>query len=470
MDLPEQIGEYIRREALLEPKQRLLVAVSGGPDSLCLMDCLHRLGFRLVIAHLDHRLRPESHLEAEFVRGVAGSYGLPAVIETADLQGHRGSLEEAARLERYRFLARVARRRRVRTIAVGHTADDQVETVLMHLLRGAGPAGLRGMLPRTPLDDWRDISETNGLTLVRPLLEVRRHQTESHCAAVGMIPMQDPSNQDPRFFRNRLRHELIPQLHSYNPEIEDLLLRTAKVMAAETDLISDLVEARWGEWVREAGPGTLALQRERLLQAPLALQRAALRRAILVLRPGLRDVGFEAIERGLEGLQAGRRQTLIGELDLLPVGREVILRRQGAAIAFPELPQLISTRERRLSVPGAARLGHGWRIELAVVKRKPRRGVPRSQAWFDRERLPGPLVMRPPKPGDRFQPLGMTGSMRLADLFTNRKIARPARELWPVVCSGDALIWVAGLHVSRVARPSRTSRRLLELNLRRPGK
>jgi len=469
MDLTRRVGDYVDREALLEPRQRLVVGVSGGADSLCLMDSLHRLGYRLVVAHFDHRLRPESRAEAETVREVAAAYGLPAVIGSMEPPAKSRTSEQTARVERYRFLAQVARRRRIRTLAVGHTADDQVETVLMHLLRGAGPSGLRGMLPRTPLDAWIGAIEAPGLTVIRPLLELKRSQTAAHCTAHGLSPLQDPSNRDLRFFRNRLRHELIPQLRGYSPGIEDALLRTARLMAAETELVDELVESNWGRWVREYGSEALALDRDRLLGAPLALQRAALRRAIQTLRPDLRDIGFEAIERGLRSLHDRSRQTLIGQLELLPVRDDLILKSIAAPLTFPDLPQLRTPSVRRLRIPGSVRLANNWGLELRSVRRGRQGGRRTGRVRFDLDRLPDPLVLRPPRPADRLQPIGMRGTLKLADLFINRKIPRQARALWPVLASGEDLIWIPELHRSRIAAPSSKSRRLLELSLVRPA-
>jgi len=469
MDLTQQIGDYVAREALLEPKQRLVVGVSGGADSLCLMDSLHRLGYRLVVAHFDHRLRPESSAEAETVRKLAASYGLPVEIGSMDPPRERGSSEQLARIERYRFLARVATRRRIRTLAVGHTADDQVETVLMHLLRGAGPPGLRGMLPRTRLDAWMGNPKAPGLTVIRPLLELRRAQTAAHCATHGLVILDDPSNRDLRFLRNRLRHELIPQLLAYSPGLEATLLRTAKLMAAETELVDDLVEFNWSSWVRELGPGALSLNRERLLAAPLTLRRAALRRAILTLRPEQRDIGFEAIERGLASLRDSRRQTVIGQLELLPLRGDLILKTITAPLAFPDLPQLRTPAVRRLRIPGTVRLANRWAIDFRSVGRSSRRGIKAGQVRFDLDRLPDKLVLRAPRPSDRLQPVGMHGTLKLADLFINRKVPKLARARWPVLVSGEDLIWIPDLHRSRIARPSSKSKRLLELTLRRPA-
>jgi len=168
MDVSALVADFIARFDLLDAKQKVIVGVSGGTDSLCLLDCLHRLGYPLVLAHLDHQLRSDSDTDADFCRRMAERYGIPVAVEAADVRGFADgghSLEEAARLLRYRFLVRMAEDFNTNMIATGHTADDQVETILMHFMRGAGPSGLRGMLPATVLDDWVDVPEGDGVML-----------------------------------------------------------------------------------------------------------------------------------------------------------------------------------------------------------------------------------------------------------------------------------------------------------------
>lgn len=526
MDLLGRVERAIRKQALLEPGQALVVGVSGGPDSLCLLDCLHRLDYRCVVAHLDHGLRPESRQQAEQVGRWADAWGLPFETRRIELAGSPGSLEEAARAARYQFLASVAHSHRVDAIAVGHTADDQAETVLMHLLRGAGPEGLRGMLPATSLGEWVGVDEGAGLRLVRPLLDCTHQQAIQHCTQRGLEPLADQSNLDPQFYRNRLRHELIPELERYNPQIQQALARTAAVMAGQVELVDQLVEAGWPSWVRRAGPEALALQCASLRRAPLAVQRAVFRRAVLELRPRLRDIGFEAVERMVGSLEGEdrRRQTVVGGLDLVPLAEEVVLRSPGARIGFPDLPQLQQGQPSELPVPGELELANGWTLlaaaavgpsgdfsssgpslsadaELATSLNVGLRSGPKLSA--DGEPAPSlsagarpalgsgayselasrmkgavrldlsgasqALTVRPPKPGDRLEPLGMDGTVKLSDLFVNRKVPWPARERWPVVCAGAEVVWVAGLHTSRSAVSTADSPPTVRLQLCPPA-
>ena len=469
MHLSERVATYIEQEGLLEPRQSLVVGVSGGPDSLCLLDCLVRLSFQPVVGHFDHQLRAESAEEADFVRQIADSYGVSFELGRGPDVRNKQSLEEAARLYRYRFLASVARERGIERIAVGHTANDQAETVLMHLIRGAGPSGLRGMLPATDLSDWDGRTEAGSATLVRPLLEVWRHETEGYCSEYGLAARTDPSNQDPRYFRNRLRNELLPELRTYNPRVQEALLRTAKVMAAEAEVMDQLVEEHWSDWVRTAGDGVLELQAGALFRAPLALQRATMRRAILQLAPEIRDVGFDTVERVLQSMREGKRLTLRGGLDLLTLNGEAFLRKPNASIPLDGVPQMRSKEVQAVSIPFQVELEAGWALMGTEAERKGE--IPRGseEVWFDALQIEDEITIRPPKPGDRMVPIGMSGSMKLSDLFVNRKVPRPAREHWPVITCGEEIIWVPGLHRSERARVALSTQQIVHIRLMTPS-
>ena len=310
----ETIAAYIERHHLLPPSGEIIVAVSGGADSLCLLHLLHRLcgpgkrypELRLHAAHLNHKLRGEaSAQDAAVVAQIATAWGLPLTVGELDVPAlarqERRSLEDAARTARYRFLREVARGQ---PIAVAHHADDQVETLLLHWLRGAGLAGMVGILPRQ-----QDI--------IRPLLEVSHAQTVAYCQQHQIVPLQDASNTDPRFLRNRIRHELLPLLESLNQGIprdksgaiclggrfgtgiRATLLRNAEVMRVDAEWIEAQVDASWptvileeqivGTGVGQGGEGELAsvrLNLAALLALPLSIQRHLLRRVTANLCAG----------------------------------------------------------------------------------------------------------------------------------------------------------------------------------------
>ena len=469
MRLSERVANYIKREALLEPEQEVVVGVSGGPDSLCLLDCLRALGFQPVVAHFDHHARRESGAEAAFVQDIAEGYALPFELGEAHEASGTPFSEESARVYRYRFLASVAKKRQIERIAVGHTASDQAETVLMHLLRGAGSSGLRGMRPITDLNEWTELYEVRTVSLVRPLLGVWRHETEAYCAERELAPIVDPSNQESRFFRNRLRNELLPELQTYNPRIQEVLLRTAKVMAAEAEAIDQFVDEHWNDWVTAPVEGVLAFEKSALLQAPLALQRATVRRAILELVPELRDVGFNTVERTLQSVQAGKRLTLQGGLDLLTLNGEAYLRRSDASIPLPGVPQVKSKVAQVLSIPFKLELEAGWRLAGAKLERAGEMPGGMNEVWFDGSGIQDEITIRVPRPGDRMAPFGMSGSIKLSDLFVNRKAPRLARERWPVITCGEEIIWVPGLHRADRARVDSKTQEIVQMRLLTPG-
>lgn len=493
MEFLDRIDQTARRECRLSTEEPVLVGVSGGPDSLAMLYALHRLGYPIIVAHLDHQLRPESAAEAEAVAQTAAGLGLPFLLareSVADFAAEqRLSIEEAARERRYGFLFRQARDRKVQAVAVGHTADDQVETMLMHLLRGAGLSGLKGMAYRSSPNPW-----SREIPLVRPLLAAWRSQVLAFLESQGLRPSLDASNLDMRFFRNRLRHELIPFLETYNPGIRRVLWRTAEVLREDYAVLDEVVEAAWQKALVEQAGDNLALRSETLLEQPLGVQRHLIRKAIAHLRPGLRDIGFEAVERTIDFTQrmrsepGGRREIdLIAGLRLTAeeerlwlAGWEAELpeRLAGEAVPWPQAP---AGRTLKLEVPGEVRLNGGW--VLAAWEEEIPSGDAESlpegdpfQVYLDAGELQVPLVVRTRQPGDRFQPLGLEGhSQKLADFMINEKLPQRARAAWPLLTgrhSGeaqDAILWVPGFRPAHPFRVTAETRRTLHVVLKQTG-
>lgn len=451
----------------------LVVAVSGGPDSLCLLHALAQLGPAgpaLHVAHFDHGLRgAASQADAAFVAQTAREWGLPATVERADVGAYaaaeRRNLHQAARELRYRFLAEVARAAGAGAVAVAHHADDQAETVLMHLLRGAGPAGLRGMLPLQPWDAWAagQPPDPRGAPLLRPLLAVPRAAIERYCAGQGLRPRQDASNADPAYTRNRIRHELLPLLRAYNPQIAAALGRTAAVCADEQALIQELLDQRWPDLALVA-PTLVRLDLERWRALPAALQRAALRRAHQLLAPAS-TLPWEQIEqaRALVG-RVDRQADLAGGVRLSSDYRHASL--ASAAPAAPLGPQL-ADGPHILPVPGALELGGGWAIQALW---RPAEGLPPAAPWqidLDAASVSLPLLVRTRRPGDRID-LG-AGHKRLQDLFVDARVPRALRDAWPLLVSGDTLIWVPGLRAAARFRAGPATTRALRIYLTGPN-
>lgn len=435
----------------LPPGGLLLVGVSGGPDSLALLDALDALGFNLMVAHLDHGLRPESQAEADFVSAEAQKRELPCVSRRADAGAFahsRGmSLEEAARHLRYQFLFREAEAAGAAAVAVGHTADDQVETVLMHLLRGAGLAGLKGMEVCSTNPAWHA-----SIPLLRPLLGVWREEVVEYCAQRGLEPRFDRSNLDTTYYRNRLRHDLLPYLEEYNPRLRQLIWQMAETLTADYEVVEAETAAAWEACLAEEGEGYVMFSRPVFLAQFKGLQRGLVRRAIGGLYPGLRDVDFPAVERALAFVEKptrSRGMDLIAGLKMGIDGDRFWIARWDSDVLEAHWPQI--TRAYSVRIPGETELESGWVLTAEQVPMNPEKreaafaNPDPFSAWLAGKVAGEEVVLRRRRPGDRFEPLGMEGhGLKLADFMINVKLPARAREGWPLLAVGEQVAWVPG--------------------------
>lgn len=472
----EQFLLTLRDECGLTPGPILVVGFSGGPDSLCLLDMLVRSGYPVVAAHLNHQLRSEAEEEAGQVTALAKMVGAELVFGRAEVRqfcaANHMTIEEGARAIRYGFLYDLARKRQAQAVVVGHTADDQAETVFMHLLRGAGMAGLSGMRYRSQAEGW-----DAAIPLARPLLNWTRAETVAYCEGRGLQPVEDLSNLDTTYFRNRLRHELLPILEQYNPRIKQNLRRMATVLAADEDLLRDLTENAWQACMLETVGTAVAFSRTRLLEQPLGLLRRLLRRAIRNLRPTLRDIDFANIERGVNFIHnptQTHQMELQSGLFLLLENDRVILMESGTPLISLDYPQFTSTVEVTLPVPGNFNLGNGWRLTSEVIPManygQPLKLDAPFEAWLDAERTGLRIILRTRKRGDRFQPLGMqAGTQKLSDFMVNERLPRSARAAWPLICNQNEIIWLPGYRPSEGCRITGLTQQVLHLRLHPPA-
>jgi len=465
----EQLELILRQSCGLKPDLPVLAGVSGGPDSLCLLDVLHQRGYRVIVAHFNHKLRPEADLEAAAVVGQARSLGLPFETESADVRTFADremlSIEEAARTLRYRFLFTQARKNNAQAVAIGHTANDQVETVLMHFLRGAGLAGLKGMTYRSLLSSFNP-----EIPIVRPLLSVWRTEIEAYCIEHNLKPHFDPSNANQRYFRNRLRHTLIPELENYNPRFKEILLRTAHALQGDYDVLEEVLGGAWQNCLAESGDGFVAFDRARLVRISVGLRRNLIRRAVESLRPNSRDFGFDALDRAAAFVEtpAGKQVDFVNGLYLCTENGKIYIAAYEANLPFAQWPQVSD----QLSViSNQCELGNGW--ILTIDKCPLDTGhcsltIDNWSAWLDADVTGSRLQVRPRRAGDHFQPLGMGGqSVKLSDFFVNVKLTKRARSQWPLVCVGDEIAWVPGFRLAHPFRITGKTKRAVHLSLGR---
>ncbi len=445
-------------------KQPLVVAVSGGADSLCLLHILlelrEPLGLSLYLAHLDHGLRgAESRADALYVEHLAHQWHIPATIQHQGVLSYqkrlRIPLEQAAREVRYAFFAQVVREQGASAVALGHTADDQAETVLMHLIRGSGLSGLAGMreLSQLKLPTFQE-----PLAIIRPLLGTSREETGAYCQAHSITPRQDSSNLDPTRFRNAVRQELIPLLARYNPQIKEALARLARAAQLDTEFIQGQLAELKGLFRQE--PGRIIISRE-AGKLPISLQRHLVRQAfteVLGDTVDLEERHFEAVVQALTKPS--------GRVIDLPKGLKATADYQGITLASSSsatcpLPSLAG--EYPLAVPGETSLP-GWNVIISI---QPYTGEARYDggysALLDLDKAGAPLKVRSRQPGDRFQPLGVEAEKKLQDFMVDAKIPRTWRDRVPLVCSPQGILWVVGYRISEKVKVTEATKQLLAL-------
>ena len=467
--LERRVNAFIREYGLLSGSEKVLVAVSGGPDSVCLLQVLNNLkdilDIQLHIAHLDHGLRgAESAAEAEYVSGLAEKLGIPVSIERQDVREwnarRKTSLEEAAREVRYRFLDGIARQVGAARVAVGHTRDDQVETTLMHYLRGAGIQGLRGLRAAAPIPYG---SKEDGIWVVRPLLKASRQETAAYCQSHDLKPCCDPSNSDTKFLRNRIRLELIPLLRQYNPEIDDALVRLADLAGEDADFIDEQAAAVCSAVATREGFLT-CLDSGKLRGLPLALQRRVFRIVLEQSYGSLRDIGASHVQ-ALVRLLFGNT----GKCVHLPRGimvtnernRMVISSQDAPACPWPALGQSYN-----LNIPGETKLP-GWRVTADIMTENFFRQDDIFSASFDLNKAGKSLTVRGRRSGDRFHPLGMAHSRKLQDFMVDSAVPRSWRDSVPIVCSGEQVMWVVGWRMDDRVKVTAATEGVLRLEFHR---
>jgi len=449
----KRVRHYLNNIDDLSKERLILVGVSGGPDSLCLLNILHQLDYLLMVAHFNHGLRAESGEEARLVEEISDAMGIAFVSggqETATYAAARGlSIEEAARILRYRFLFGQARELDAQAIAVGHNADDQVETVLMHLLRGAGLDGLTGMQTAVLPNAWSD-----EITLLRPILSIWRLEILDYCVRQNLQPIIDSSNADRTFFRNRLRHDLIPLLDDYVPGISERVWRMAATLQGDHNIVKKVVARAWDNCVLEQGSGYISFSEKIFLQQPVGVQRRLVRTVVNVLRTNLRDLNYDAVDRALTFVamppHSGQADFCLGLRLILENGRFYIAAWE-ADLPCVSWPQLADDEPYTLSIPGRLDLAHGWFFtakhveDMTRARNQAEENVDPFQAWISIEEQRSTVTLRPRRAGDRFAPMGMDGkSAKISDFMINRKLPRRARASWPLVCIDAEIAWLPG--------------------------
>jgi len=466
--LEQKTLSFIKKYRLITPQNTLLVAVSGGQDSVCLLHILKgvqvELGIDLHVAHLDHQLRGvESKGDARYVAELAKKLGVPVTIGRYDVRTYKKthgiSMEEAAREVRYNFLSEVAESIGADHVAVAHTMDDHVETILLHLIRGTGTRGLRGLKAR---NKWQ--SDGKNLIVVRPLLEVTRDETAAYCAKHRLHPRLDTTNLSLVPMRNRVRLELLPLMKKYNPQVVEALLRTARIANDDIAFLEEEANRLHKSLALKQGK-TITLDKQPFLELSPSIQRHLLRLSIEALLGTLRDIEGRHIEEIMKALHkpAGKRLDLpYGLVFAIDYGQYILGKDPTVLSPFPPL-----TEEYVLKVPGETAIP-GWHIRTTVIERNQlKHKTDAFSAYFDYGIVGKKLTIHPRRRGDRFQPLGMEGMKKIGEFMLDTRIPRDWRPGIPIVSSSEQIIWVVGYRIDERAKVTGNTDKVLSIEFKR---
>ncbi|RMG67618.1 MAG: tRNA lysidine(34) synthetase TilS [Nitrospirae bacterium] len=454
MDILQTVEETVKKYYMLYGGERVLVALSGGPDSVCLLHllCRMRQNWRLSLSalYIDHGLRENTSDEIEFCSKLCKELGVDFLSLSIDVRGYASdmglSIQEAARILRYRALEEEAIRQDADRIATGHHADDQAETLLIRLLRGTGPIGLAGIPP------------VRG-KIIRPLIELQRWMIEDYLREQGLRYLIDPSNLKKDYLRNRIRHELMPILKRYNPRVVSTLLRTSQILREENDFINIQVTKALMRLISRKDD-----ERVELFLTPMEnLDRVILRRALLVVINevrGLRGISSEHIEQIIDLVKEGRT----GARLYLPDNVRVIKGYSTLTITSRR-PEVV--KEQELKIPGETIVKEASVVLISSVHSEvDALGDGKTMAVFDADTLQMPLKIRARRPGDYFYPFGLAKKKKLQDFFVDEKVPRDQRDSVPILVSGDQIVWVVGYRMDDRFKVTPSSRRILKVIVR----
>lgn len=461
----------IKNNLKLSNTQPVVIAFSGGIDSVCLLNLFYKLENPLIIAHFNHGIRKNADLDERFARKLAKQLGCDFVSEKTDVKKYalenHFSLEEAARIKRYDFLYRIAKQKNALYIAVGHHADDQVETVFMHLMRGSGLTGLAGMKEITIIPEF-----DSDIKILRPLLSFWRSEIEEFCLKNNLEYVVDETNFSNLYERNRIRHEILPYLNERYCGLNQRLLNMTNVLQYDDELIQEHLSKIWESICLQQHPEFIRLSISELKNQPLGLQRRIIRFVAFSLRPDLRDLSFTNIET----LLAFMYKNKTGEIDLhdhliaIFTNQEILFgskSKDWIGLLFPQVQGQLKIEIGQLD---RFEISESWLFQVEMIKDSNNVQIKTENEFtvlLDGENIGEFLVLRGKNDGDKFQPLGMEkGSVKLSDFFINVKVMQAAREKWPLVTNLEGeIIWIPGNRPAHKYRVTGTTKKIIKMSV-----
>jgi tRNA(Ile)-lysidine synthase len=449
-----QMKKTIQAHGLLEAKDKIVAAVSGGPDSVALLHALNTLRrdyeLTLAAAHVNHRFRgEEADEDSRYVQRLCEELGIPCFVGTFDVPQFIAETgmnpQDAARKIRYRFLRQVAEKMGEAKIATAHHADDQLETMLMRLVRGTGVEGLAGI----PLSRREE-----GIHIIRPLLEVTREQIEHYCSTEGLEPRHDRSNFSDKYLRNRIRKYWIPLMRKENPHVATTAAHLVEVLREENDYLQQESEAKLTAIIEEQDANTIILRQNDFLVHHLALQRRMIKLILsYLLKSDIKEIGYahiENIRQIIEGAHPAACTHLPGNVQVRREYERVIF---SSVLDTTSIPHYIYS----LNIPGQTYIPELDRTVHCYYgsRDEEKRFVNGVFAVFDPASIKGKLYVRRRRIGDRMVPLGMNGSKKVKDILIDKKIPRSKRDRIPLLTDDEHILWIPGVKRSNWCLPSR---------------
>ena len=460
-----KVKEYVVRQSLIDPGEKLAAAISGGPDSVTMLYCLNNLkeviGFKLHVFHINHMLRgEESDRDETFVKNLAESLGLPFYAKKVDVAGHQKkqkcSLQVAAREMRYLSLNQLARSLSISKIATGHTADDQAETVLMRVLKGCGLKGISGI---PPIRDNK---------FIRPLLEITSEEVEQFLNQNQIKSLMDSTNLKNNYLRNQVRNNLMPSLKKdFNPSLVETLNRSSQIFRADDNYISEIAQDEFKKSILKNDEETLILDATHFQSLHVALKRRIVLDSIYNFSGHGRQVSQNIIENILQVIESkisGKSLSIFNGFQFKYQYNRIIFRYQKKKFPGGQI------KRRKLLIPGKTKIEEIEKVIVSSIIRK--NDIPGGlkktdsfTAFIDYSVSGKELFLRSRKKGDKFCPLGIKGHKKIKNYFIDKKIPREERDCIPLVTNKESILWILGHQISDFARVKESTKDVLMLKV-----
>lgn len=439
MDLVTRVKQFVNGNNLISKGDSIVVGVSGGPDSLCLLNILYSLkdeyDLTLIVAHVNHNLRKEAKFEADFVEKFSNDLGLKFYLADVDIgkmvKEKKKSCEEVAREYRYNFFNTVLKENSADKIAVAHNLNDNAETILMNIIRGSGTHGLKG------------IKDKNN-NIIRPLLNVSREEIEKYCRENDLTPMIDKTNFETLYTRNKIRNKIIPLICEINPDALGSITRLGNILDEEDEFISEYIDKIYNDIVISSK--SIKIAKNKFLALHKGIQRRILRKAILEFRGDLVDITYKSLENAISTINTAQNGSII------KVARDVKIFVNYDVLEFFDKIEKNFEFEYELNIPGKTYIQELDIVINAEVKKASEvedfTKNP-TKKFFDIEKTGKKLYVRNRRFGDSFLPNGLNGTKKLKDFFSDLKIPTHERDRVPILTNGDDIIWVMGFRTSK---------------------